>query len=237
MGQRRDWDDLAAVDPLWAVLSADDKRGGRWDLAEFFGTGEPEVEQLLATAATLGRPARRERALDFGCGVGRLTRALATRFRQVSGVDISPRMVEQARELNDHVPNASFAPTTDLPEAEYDLVVANLVLQHLPSEALAREYIRHLVRAARSDGLVIFQLPTNVPLVHRIQPRRRVYAALRGLGVKPQALAKAGLHPVRMLAIPEAEVRASAEQAGATVAHTESAGGAGLRYYVHHRSP
>jgi hypothetical protein len=41
-----------------------------------------------------------------------------------------------------------------------------------------------------------------------------------------------------MLALPEADVRrATVEQAGATVARTEPAGEAGLRYYVHHRSP
>jgi hypothetical protein len=40
-----------------------------------------------------------------------------------------------------------------------------------------------------------------------------------------------------MLAVPEADVRATVEQAGATVARTEPAGEAGLRYYVHHRSP
>ena len=237
MKQAADWDDLAAVDPLWAVLSADGKRNGGWQLDEFFATGEADVAAILATAAELDRPARTGTALDFGCGVGRLTRALAGRFTTVLGVDVSPRMVEQARRLNTHTANASFETAEEPPPGPFDLVVANLVLQHLPTKALARVYVDRLIQATAPDGLTVFQLPTRLPLARRIQPRRRLHTALRSLRINPQRLHAAGLHPVRMLALPEADVRATVEQAGATVARTEPAGEAGLRYYVHHRSP
>ena len=234
--EARDWDDLAQVDPLWAVLSVDGKRNRRWDPDEFFATGEAEVEQILATATELGRPARRRRALDFGCGVGRLTRALAQRFDETVGVDVSERMLEQARRLNADAPNITFATAEEPPAGPFDLVVANLVLQHLPSQARARVHIKRLVEAANPDGLVVFQLPTNLSLPQRIPPRRRLYAALRS-HVDPERLHAAGLHPVRMLALPEPNVRDTVDVAGATVAHTEDAAAAGLRYYVHHRSP
>jgi SAM-dependent methyltransferase len=234
--QARDWDDLALVDPFWAVLAADGKRGGGWALDEFLSTGEADVEQILATAAELGRPSRSERALDFGCGVGRLTRALARRFDEVVGIDVSERMLEHARRLNADTRNATFANAEHLPVGRFDLVVANLVLQHLPNRALARVYITRLVEAARPDGLVVFQLPTRVPLARRLQPRRRLYSALRH-HVSAERLHAAGFHPVRMLALPEADVRATVDRAGATVAHTEDAAAAGLRYYVHHRTP
>jgi 2-polyprenyl-3-methyl-5-hydroxy-6-metoxy-1,4-benzoquinol methylase len=235
--QARDWDDLATVDPLWAVLSADEKRNGGWRLDEFFATGEAEVERILATAEELGRPTRRGQALDFGCGVGRLTRALAEHFAEVMGVDISDSMVEQARRLNADAENAVFEVVDEPPGGPFDLVVSNLVLQHLPNQALARVYIRRLIAAADREGLVVFQLPTHLPIARRIQPRRRAYAALRKLGITPRRLHAAGLHPVRMLALPESDVRATVEQVQATVASTEDAGDAGLRYYVHHRSP
>jgi len=211
VGQARDWDDLALVDPFWAVLAADGKRGGGWELSEFLSTGEADVEQILATATQLGRPSRRERVLDFGCGVGRLTRALARRFDEAVGVDVSERMLEHARRLNADTPNVTFTNAEHPPAGRFDFVVANLVLQHLPSRALARVYIERLVEAARPDGL-----------------RGRVSA---------ERLQAAGFHPVRMLALTEADVRATVDVAGATVAHTEDAAAAGLRYYVHHRSP
>ena len=234
--QSRDWDDLALVDPFWAVLAADGKRGGGWELSEFLSTGEADVELILATAAQLGRPSRRERALDFGCGVGRLTRALARRFDEAVGVDVSERMLEHARRLNADTPNITFTNAEHPPAGRFDLVVANLVLQHLPSRALARDYIGRLIEAVRPDGLVVFQLPTRVPLARRLQPRRRLYSALR-THLSPVRLHAAGFHPVRMLALPEADVRATVDRAGATVAYTEDAAAAGLRYYVHHRSP
>jgi SAM-dependent methyltransferase len=234
--QARDWDDLALVDPFWAVLAAEGKRGGRWELGEFLSTGEADAEQILATAAELGRPSRRERALDFGCGVGRLTRALARRFDEAVGVDVSERMLDHARRLNADTPNVIFTDAEHPPAGRFDLVVANLVLQHLPSRPLARVHITRLVEAARPDGLVVFQLPTRLPLAQRLQPRRRLYSALR-THLSAERLHAAGFHPVRMLALPEADVHATVEGAGATVAHTEDAAAAGLRYYVHHRSP
>ena len=236
MGQARDWDDLALVDPFWAVLAADDKRGGGWEPTEFFATGEADIEEMLATAAQLGRPTRHERALDFGCGVGRLTRALARRFDEAVGIDVSERMLEHARRLNADTPNVTFASSDEPPPEPFDLVVANLVLQHLPSKALARVYIGQLIKATRPDGLLVFQLPTKLPLARRLQPRRRLYKPLR-TRVGAERLHAAGLHPVRLLALPEPNVRATVDVAGATVAHTEDAAAAGLRYYVHHRSP
>ena len=236
MGQARDWDDLALVDPFWAVLAADGKRGGGWELSEFLSTGEADVEQILATASELGRPSRHERALDFGCGVGRLTRALARRFDEAVGIDVSERMLEHARRLNADTPNVTFASSDEPPPEPFDLVVANLVLQHLPSKALARVYIGRLIKATRPDGLLVFQLPTKLPLARRLQPRRRLYKPLR-TRVGAERLHAAGLHPVRLLALPEPNVRATVDVAGATVAHTEDAAAAGLRYYVHHRSP
>jgi trans-aconitate methyltransferase len=229
------WDDLATVDPLWAVLSAEGKRNGGWELDEFFATGEADVKQILTRAAELGRPGRNDSALDFGCGVGRLTRALAARFGNTLGLDASAQMIEQARSLNPASP-ATFATAEEPPAGPFDLVVANLVLQHLPSKALAREYITRLIAAANPDGLVVFQLPTRLPLARRVQPRRRLYAALRG-HVSPQRLHAAGLHPIRMLALSEADVRETVDHAHAEIAFTEDAGAAGLRYYVHHRSP
>jgi trans-aconitate methyltransferase len=236
VGQARDWDDLALVDPFWAVLAADDKRGGGWEPTEFFATGEADVEQILVTAAELGRPSRRERVLDFGCGVGRLTRALARRFDEAVGIDVSERMLEHARRLNADTPNVTFASSDEPPPEPFDLVVANLVLQHLPSKALARVYIGRLIKATRPDGLLVFQLPTKLPLARRLQPRRRLYKPLR-TRVGAERLHAAGLHPVRLLALPEPNVRDTVDVAGATVAHTEDAAAAGLRYYVHHRSP
>src|SRR4051794_12503802 len=105
---QREWDDLARRDPMWAVCSVAGTRG-RWSSEEFFATGETEVAGVLAGLEQAGlAPAARHRALDFGCGLGRLTRALSDRFYEVVGVDVSEQMVAQATQANADRTNCRF---------------------------------------------------------------------------------------------------------------------------------
>jgi len=101
---KSDWNALGADDPLWAVLSEPTRKGGRWEPDEFFATGVADVGLLRERAAQLGVALGGARALDFGCGVGRLTRALARRFDEAVGIDVSERMLEHARRLNADAP-------------------------------------------------------------------------------------------------------------------------------------
>src|SRR5215472_10539124 len=97
---RQDWEELATLDPLWAILSDDSRKFDGWQQRDFFDTGASEIATLMKVGAELGYPKNFDRALDFGCGVGRLTRALGEHFVSCIGVDISSRMIAIARELN-----------------------------------------------------------------------------------------------------------------------------------------
>jgi SAM-dependent methyltransferase len=236
---QRDWDDLAEVDPLWAVLSDPSRRGGRWELDEVLATGPADVERALAVAQRLGRPERRERMLDFGCGVGRVTRAFAARFGEAVGIDVSPRMVEHARRVNADVANVRFAvnDTPDLrtfDDESFDLVYSRIVLQHLPHVRDALRYVEEFLRVARADGLVVFQLPDGLPA--RADLRRRAYGLLRSLGIGAARLHARGLSPMRVIGVPRADVERVVEARGGTVAVTEPddavAGVASFQYYV-----
>ena len=235
---RRNWEELAAVDPLWAVLSVRGLRG-RWQLDGFLATGDADVAALLEICAEVARPKRRERVLDFGCGVGRLARPFAREFAEYVGVDVAEGMVNHARELHADLQNCTFVLGGDLgafADASFDLVFANLVLQHLPSRPAVERSVLELLRVVRRDGLLVFQLPSRLAPTRRLQPRRRVYALLRRLGLTPPFLQRRlGLHPIRVLAIPEADVRALLERRGATVERVlaeEVAGVSSRRYYV-----
>lgn len=80
---RQTWDYLGEHDPLWAILSFPQKRGNRWQLEDFFATGRDEIGALLQAVSDRFPDVPRRCALDFGCGVGRLTRALAAHFDHV----------------------------------------------------------------------------------------------------------------------------------------------------------
>src|SRR4051812_29064485 len=95
---RSGWEELARLDPLWAVASSPANRHGAWDEAAFYAAGERKVAKLLRRLDALGIPAHSGRALDFGCGVGRLTLPLSERYAAVVGVDIAPSMLARARE-------------------------------------------------------------------------------------------------------------------------------------------
>lgn len=220
---QRDWNELAEMDPLWAILSAPGKRYGKWDVTEFLESGERQVEDALDHGQQLGFPHSFESALDFGCGVGRLTRALGGRFQVCVGVDVSPVMIEQARRLNADRPVCSFVlnTTDDLAFASdrsFDLVYCDIVLQHLPLHSTMERYIREFVRVLRPDGLLVFQLPSHIPLRHRLQLRRRLYAAFRALRVPNRFLyERLGLYPIRMNSLPESDVVRLLEGEGAKV--------------------
>lgn len=221
--QQQDWDDLGTMDPLWAVLSARERKLGGWDEAEFFRTGQVVVEGLMASATRLGHPAARDHALDFGCGVGRLTRALAAHFQRCTGVDIAPAMIERAQALNAAYPGCDFQanPYPDLrlfPADHFDMICTLRVLQHLPDRAAIQVMLAEFVRTLRPGGLLVFQLLSAIPWRHRVQVRRRLYTGLRGAGVPARVLyERLGLSPIRMGFIPEEAVLALLEGQGARV--------------------
>lgn len=217
------WEEIAKEDPMWAILAYPEGKYGRWTEQRFFATGAERVDEFMSHGSALGRPVGRQAALDFGCGVGRLTRALAARFDQAIGVDISETMVADARELNADVSNAVFRCNTraDLAmfaDQSFDLVASDIVLQHLPNRETVEGYLREFLRVLRLGGLLVFQLPTSLPLAVRVQPRRTVYRAMRRLGLPARTLYwRLGLHPNRMLAIPGPAVIAFLQSRGAEV--------------------
>ena len=220
---RRDWEDLGDLDPCWAILAYPERRFGRWDHEEFFRSGEAEIARLMVDIQRLGYPVRRERALDFGCGVGRLTRALAPHFRHCHGVDVSAPMIVAAGKLNAEFSNCQFVLNghPDLrifPDGHFDLIYSVLVLQHLPTRAAIAAYVADFARVLAPGGLLVCQIPSHIPLRRRLQPRRRLYGILRSLGVGPRVLYhRLGLFPMRMTSLPEQNVHALLTAAGARV--------------------
>jgi len=104
---------------------------------EFFATGRAYVTGLLAQFEQHFGPVARHRALDHGCGVGRLSPPLAGTFTQVVALDIAPAMLAEAAR------NAAAADTTNIAfaladdalshaEGAFDFVNSHLVLQHIP---------------------------------------------------------------------------------------------------------
>jgi SAM-dependent methyltransferase len=177
-----DWNTLGETEPYFAVLTEDRFLGEQMsdgDREAFFASGDADIARLFDLLPDFAPRS----ALDFGCGVGRLTRALAKRVERVAGVDAAESMLRIARE---NVLNATFSST--IPDQNFDFIVSLIVFQHIPvrrGEALLDELLSRL----EADGVVAlhftFRRPgsslrriargvrARVPLVHRIAQRLR----------------------------------------------------------------
>jgi SAM-dependent methyltransferase len=162
---RKHWDLFASRDPLWAILTHPDRKGSRWDIREFFETGVWEIGRSLEQVAALHPGLQKRRALDFGCGVGRLTQPLAQHFEQVYGVDISDSMIQQANDHNRHGSRCQYVVNQrgDLrifPDEHFDFIYSNITLQHMPPR-YGRRYIAEFIRVLAPAGALLFQIPST----------------------------------------------------------------------------
>ncbi len=174
----KEWQGNAEADPLWVILTDSRYYGRKWDVAEFFSTGEEEIDRVFSFMDSASIGASSGTFLDFGCGVGRISRALRRRFEHGFGIDISPKMVELART---YVNGVEFITNqadslAGFDDASVDFVYSHIVLQHIPNEYQQR-YIDEFLRVLRPGGLAVFQIPIDIinprkiktPLAYRVK--------------------------------------------------------------------
>ena len=154
-----DWQELAKREPYFAVLT-DERFLTAHTTPEarkaFFATGEADVAALLAQIGFAPKS-----ALDFGCGVGRLTIPLANRVERVVGYDVAPAMLEIARRnaAETGVGNVMF--TTEL-EGSFELICSLIVFQHIPV-ARGMELLAKLASMLEPGGVAALHITFRRP--------------------------------------------------------------------------
>lgn len=183
------WNDLAQLDPLWAICSDPKRQFGHWDLPAFFATGRQEIKDVmdLLDEIHVDYDFSNGVALDFGCGIGRLTQALADHFSRCYGVDISEEMVRKANSFNQVPDKCTYIVNAQedlmiFEDSYFDFIYTSIVLQHMPP-SLMLKYITEFVRILKPGGILICQMPV-----------RRVLKDMRAQKLK--ALPR--YHPARM---------------------------------------
>lgn len=173
---KRFWEEKAKENPLWYVSSYGSF--AHRDAAQFWQSGDRIWREIKREAGY--RPTATDTVIEVGCGVGRLTRAIATEVAVCHAFDISEAMLARAREaigrgVAFHL--ASGASLRPVGDSVADLVLAYSVFQHLPNEAALGANLAEMVRVAKPGALIVF---TTAPKDwrSRLLPLSRVKSVL-----------------------------------------------------------
>lgn len=161
------WDAKARENAMFYIHSQLDY--AHVDEAEFWASGRQNLDQTLSPFGLSIGPD--DRVVEIGCGIGRMTRALAERAAHVVGVDVSAEMVERGRAALAGVPNAELLvgngiDLSGVPSESADAVYSFIVFQHIPDTAVTRRYIEEIGRVLRPGGWTVFQISER-PEFHR----------------------------------------------------------------------
>lgn len=163
------WEQVGREAPHWSVLTQDRFRPdaiGK-NLDTFYATGRNDAQLVEGVLTRHGiAPEALPRAVEFGCGVGRVTLALARLFDRVTGCDISAAHLALAAaqaeaRIVDNVAWHRSTPAAPMPPGQgWDFWFSRIVLQHNPPPVAA-----HLLRLAfaglRPGGVAMVQMATH----------------------------------------------------------------------------
>jgi SAM-dependent methyltransferase len=161
-----EWEKWGRQDPYYGVITDERYRAGRLTAearAEFFASGEAHVEGVITTCRRLFEPSfAPKRALDFGCGVGRVLVPLARISELVVGADVSRAMLEAAERhcTASGVSNVYLVVSDDAltqVQGQFDLIHSTITLQHIEVER-GLVILTHLLHRLAPGGIAAIQL-------------------------------------------------------------------------------
>lgn len=152
----KEWEKFGKDDPYFGVIT--DDRYRKENLTDegkeaFFESGINYIDELLKKIRQRIDPAFTiRRALDYGCGVGRLLIPLAGVAEEVTGVDVSESMLKEVKKNCEarSARNVVLAKTDDslsLLKGKYDFIHSFIVFQHIPvtrGERIFEKLVAHL---------------------------------------------------------------------------------------------
>jgi SAM-dependent methyltransferase len=158
---REDWNARAVEDANFYVAFGRRDQ----DLDEFFDTGKEVVRGLEWELKRLPAHANRRtwRALEIGCGPGRLMKPMSRHFGEIHGIDVSDEMIRRAKENLRGIPHAhphhtSGSDLAPFADESFDLVYSYAVFQHIPSLDVVMQYLREAIRVMKPGALLRAQL-------------------------------------------------------------------------------
>lgn len=164
MSTDKDWEAWGKENPYYGVISQDKFLGKvltKTARQEFYRSGEGDIDYIFSHIHKI-RPSKAKfrLAVDYGCGVGRLTLPLSKYARRVIGYDISPSMIESARTANAANKTVDFKVIeksfSNLPDS-FDFLNSYIVFQHIPPQ-IGMKILKQLFGRLEAGGYFSLQL-------------------------------------------------------------------------------
>jgi SAM-dependent methyltransferase len=171
------WDAKARENAMYYIHSQLDY--AHVDEAEFWASGRDNLDRTLAPFGLEIGPG--DHVVEIGCGIGRMTRAIAERAASVLAIDVSPEMIARAERALGDLGNVRFLvgngyDLSGVDDQSADVVYSFIVFQHIPDPEITCGYIRDIGRVLRPGGWTDFQVSER-PEIHR----RERWARRQGL--------------------------------------------------------
>jgi ubiquinone/menaquinone biosynthesis C-methylase UbiE len=162
---KKNWNLLGSKDPMWAISSLEGKKGKKWEEIEFYTRGKTEIKEIMKIVDKLYPNLKRSRALDYGCGIGRCTLALAEYFDNVEGLDIARSMINTAIQKNNSFDNISYHTLDECKMSSYengvfDFIYCTDVIQHI-NPTITFNLLKDFLRVLSQNGILIVQIPSE----------------------------------------------------------------------------
>ena len=195
---RNEWNERAREDAHFYVAFGRREQ----DDEEFFATAKEVVAGLEWELRRLPAFQNRRswRALEIGCGPGRLMKPMSRHFGEIHGVDVSDEMIVKARQnlrgvSHAHVHATSGSNLAQFADESFHFIYSYAVFQHIPSRDVVMEYLREANRVLRPGGLLRCQ-------INGLDQTAKSYDTWSGVRVSGDEVRKYALeHDMQLLAL------------------------------------
>jgi len=155
MNMKKEWDQRALKNAYHFVSTFREE----WDDESFFRWGEVQTQAVIDKFfKDLKIDPSDFIVLEIGCGAGRMSRALASRFKLVYAYDVSDRYIQIAKKKNSHLQNVVFHSNDGLSFPEIydesiDFCFSGWTMQHMPTKEVLIKNIEEMSRVLKNGGL------------------------------------------------------------------------------------
>lgn len=162
------WSYLGETEPHWSVVTSEQFLQSQINTTKelFYNSGQANVLQLFKTLERNGLDTTAFKScLEYGCGLGRVTRWLSEKFETVFGCDISKAHLQGAEHYlqSQGIGNINLRHVQEVKDIKnlpkVDVIYSVIVLQHNPPPIIS-VILQEMVKALNSGGVAYFQVPT-----------------------------------------------------------------------------